>query len=248
MQVPEMLQTHPVSTGRIAEARGRARQLPRADYSDSLGYRLAKARIRALSASTPEAALATFAPVANSDDPADRYGRALALTRLGRNDEAERSFRQLVLAYPNVIGFRIAQAEALMADGLIDQAMSVYLEAEQLSPRNVPLVISYAEALIEAGEPKLAHDLLLDLLNNVPPTPEQIQLIARAANAEGDSVNAYHYMSEYYASIGDLRLAINQLRMALESPEVTPIQRVRFVARLNQFQDYLPDDDRRRPN
>jgi hypothetical protein len=36
--------------------------------------------------------------------------------------------------------------------------------------------------------------------------------------------------------------------MALESPEVTPIQRVRFVARLNQFQDYLPDDDRRRPN
>jgi predicted Zn-dependent protease len=131
-----------------------------------------------------------------------------------------------------------------MAAGLERQAIDLFEEAETLFPRNVPLVISYSEALITAGRPDLAHALLLDLLNNVPPTPEQILLIARAANAEGDSVNAYHYMSEYYASIGDLRLAISQLRLALELPNVTAIERARFSARIEQFQDYLPDEER----
>jgi len=243
--VPEMLQTHPVSTDRISEARGRARQLPRVAREDSLGYGLAKARLRVLTADTPEQAERYYATVADSTDPADRYGRALSLTQVGRDDEAERLFRDLIGEYPNVIAFRIGQADALMTSGLTEQAMAVYEEAVAVSPRNVPLVISYAEALIAAGEPARAHEILLDLLNNVPPTPEQIQLIARAANAEGDAINAHHYMSEYYASIGDLRLAIEQLRLALESPGVNGVQRARFVARIEEFQEYLPDEERR---
>lgn len=240
--VPEMLRTHPVSTGRIAESRGRARQLPRIAHEDSLGYGLAKARLRVLGASRPEEAVQYYNLVADSTDPADRYGRALSLTRVGRDDEAERLFRELSAENPGVIAYRIGQAEALMASGLQAQAMDVYREAEALSPRNVPLVISYAEALIVAGQPDLAHEILLDLLNNVPPTPAQIQLIARAANAEGDAINAHHYMSEYYASIGDLRLAIDQLRLALESPGVNSIERARFVARMKEFEEYLPED------
>ena len=82
----------------------------------------------------------------------------------------------------------------------------------------MPLTISYAETLIAAGKAAEAHELLLDLLNNVPPTAEQLRLIARAANAEGDVANAYFYMSYYYASIGNLPLAIGQVRMALETP------------------------------
>jgi predicted Zn-dependent protease len=132
-----------------------------------------------------------------------------------------------------------------MSTGLTEQAMDVYAEALELSPRNVPLVISYADALI-ASEPARAHAILLDLLNNVRPTPAQIELIARAANAEGDVVSAYHYMSEYYASIGDLRLAIAQLRLALEAPEATAIERARFEARMREFIDYLPEEERPR--
>jgi len=245
-QVPEMLQTHPVSTGRIAEARARARQLPRVTHEDSSGYGLAKARIQVLSAATPEQALAIFAAKRDTRDPADRYGRALALMRLTRGDEAERLFSDLIAENPYIIAYRIGQAEALMSSGLTEQAMSAYAEALRLFPRNVPLVISYADALISAGEPGRAHQILLDLLNNVRPTPAQIELIARAANAEGDGVSAYHYMSEYYASIGDLRLAISQLRMALESPEVTAIERARFDARLREFVDYLPEEERAR--
>jgi predicted Zn-dependent protease len=168
-QIPEMLQTHPVSTGRIAEARSRARQLPPAKRENSVAYGLAKARLQVLMAPTPERALELFEARGASGTPADRYGRALSLTGLSRGDEAERLFRDLVAENPHIIAYRIGQAEALMSSGLAEQAMDVYAEALKLSPRHVALVISYADALIAAGEPARAHEILLDLLNNVRP-------------------------------------------------------------------------------
>jgi predicted Zn-dependent protease len=244
--LPEMLRTHPMSTGRIAEARARIRQLPPVKHEDSDQYGLAKARLQVLTAPTPERALDLFENRGGSTRLGDRYGLALALADMSRGDEAERMFGDLVKEYPHIIAFRIGRAEALMSSGLTAQALDVYTEALELSPRHVALVLSYANSLIAAGEPARAHAVLLDLLNNVPATPTQIALLARAANAEGDVVNAYHYMSEYYASIGDLRLAMAQLQLALESPDATPIQRVRFEARLREFTEYLPEDERDR--
>jgi predicted Zn-dependent protease len=244
--LPEYLRTHPISTSRVAEARARERTLPRLPNVDSFGYGLAKARLRALTPGTGEQALQAFENVTDVDAPADRYGRALALMRVGLNDNAERIFRELIAENPSITAFRIGQAEALFADGLTDQSMDVYREALALSPRNVPLTISYTERLITAGDAAEAHRVLLDLLNNVPPTPAQIQLIARAANAEGDIANAHQYMAEYYLSIGNLQLALSQLRLALELPDITDIQRSRFRARLEQIIEYVPEEERER--
>jgi predicted Zn-dependent protease len=244
--VPEILQTHPLTAERIADTRGRARQMPQTKHADSVAYNLTKARLLALNAPTPEAAMALFQSKANSPDPADRYGLALASMRMSLSDNAERLFHDLMSENPTVIAYRIGEAEALAAGGATDKAMAVYREAQRLFPRNIPLTISHAEALIAAGKPAEAHALLLDLLNNVEPTPEQLRLIARAANAEGDVGNAYFYMSYYYASIGNLRLSINQVRMALETPGVHTVDRARFEARLKQLIDYLPEDQRDR--
>jgi len=241
--VPEILLTHPVSAERVAEARGRARQLPPTTHTDSPNYALAKARLRVLNAETPEAAMAAFQHK-ESGTPGDRYGLALASMRISLNDNAERLFRDLIADYPAVMAFRIGQAEAMAASGATEAAMQVYAESVRLFPRNIPLTISYAEALIAAGKPAEAHELLLDLLNNVPPTPAQLRLIARAANAEGDVANAYFYMSYYYASIGNLPLAIGQVRMALETPDVHTVDRARFRSRLDQLIEYLPEEQR----
>jgi predicted Zn-dependent protease len=242
--LPEMLQTHPVTSDRIAEARSRARQLPSVRHADSIGYQLAKARLQVLEAPTPEAAMALFKPKIGSRAPADRYGLAMASMRISLNDQAEQLFRDLATEYPTVIAYRIGQAEALMASGSKQAALTVYAEATRLFPRNIPLTISYAESLITAGEPAEANKLLLDLLNNVEGTPEQFRLIARAANAQGDVGNAYYDMSYYYTSIGNLRQAIGQMRLALESPNVQPVDHAKFKARLKELMDYLPEDRR----
>jgi predicted Zn-dependent protease len=241
--VPELLLTHPVSAERVAEARGRVRQLPPITHTDSPNYGLAKARVRALNAPTPEAAMAAFQHK-ESGTPAERYGLALASMRLSLHDNAERLFSDLIEEYPAVMAFRVGQAEAMAAGGATEAAMKVYAESVRLFPRNVPLTISYAETLIAAGKPAEAHELLLDLLNNVPATPAQLRLIARAANAEGDVANAYFYMSYYYAAIGNLPLAIGQVRMALETPDVHTVDRARFKSRLDQLIEYLPEEQR----
>ena len=82
------------------------------------------------------------------------------------------------------------------------------------------------------------------ILNNVPATAPQLRLIARAANAEGDVANAYFYMSYYYATIGNLPLAIGQVRMALETPNSNEVDQARFRSRLHQLIEYLPDEQR----
>jgi predicted Zn-dependent protease len=239
-QIPALLRTHPVSTDRVAESRSRARQLPLVEPTDSPNYALSKARVQLRRARTAEQALAYFTATAD-DSSANRYGRALSLMELSRTDEAERLLRDLAVEHPDVIAYRIGHAEALMRGDSTDAALDTFAASVELFPRNVPLTVSYAEALIASGQAAEAHALLLDLLNNVAPSPEQIRLIARAANAEGDIGNAYYYMSEYHLSLGDLPLALDQLRLALESPGVNSVDRARFAARLEQLRKYLPD-------
>ena len=247
-RMPSFLQTHPVTSARIGEARERARLLPAADVTDSVSYEVVKARLEVFGAPTEEAALEIFARRldAGAARVADRYGFALSLHRDGRHDQAQRIFSELVEEFPGVIAFRIGEAEALTESYQTVLALARYEEAIELSPRNVPLTLSYADALIPAGYPEKAHDLLLDLLNNSAPTPEQFRLIARAANAEGDIGNAHHYMSHYYVSIGNLALAFNQIRMALESPGVNPVDRERFRTEFTDLESYVQDQSRAR--
>ena len=245
---PAMLQTHPVTTDRIAEARERARLLPAVDVDNSVSYEIVRARLEVLRAPRDEAAYETFRERISegSENVGDYYGSALSLSRIGLDDDAQRQFAELIRAYPGVVAFRIGEAESLLRNRQTQAALRRYAEAIELSPRNVPLTTSYAEALIEAGRAAEAHDLLLDLLNNTLPTPEQFRLIARAANAEGDIGNAHHYMSHYYASIGNLPHALNQIRMALESPGVNSVDRARFLSELADFNAAIPEEQRRR--
>jgi len=97
---------------------------------------------------------------------------------------------------------------------------------------------------MRAGRPKDAHTLLLDLFNNVEPTPDEIQLTARAANAAGDIGDAYYYMSEYHITSGNLPLASHQLELALATPNLTTIQRERFQARLDEIREFLASQRR----
>ena len=87
--------------------------------------------------------------------------------------------------------FHTALGQAQMAAGDTRNALETLERARKLAPRNVPVTVRYGEALLQAGRPKRAHEVLLDLFNNVPPTQEQIRLTAKAANAAGDVADAY---------------------------------------------------------
>jgi hypothetical protein len=67
-----------------------------------------------------------------------------------------------------------------------------------------------------------------------------------AASAAGDAGDAYFYMGEYQIAGGDLLMAVQQLQLALASPNLSSIQRARFQARLDEVKEYIQNSRLRR--
>ena len=86
----------------------------------------------------------------------------------------------------------------------------------------------------------------MDLFNNKIPTPYQIRLIANAANNAGENAEAFSYMAEFYLSIGNFKEAIEQLKIALTMKPITNIQKAKFIARLNEIEQYLDEMNKNR--
>jgi len=243
LRVPEFLRTHPVSSARIAEARGRARSYAPVHTTDSITYGIARTRIIVADQKTPEAAVSYFErePYEFQSD-VERYGRAIAYLRADRPVEANKIFEELANKDPEVIAYHIGLGDSLLAMDLLPESMKAFEIALELFPRNSSLVIHYANALLRVDNPKLAHEILLDLFNNVTPTPEQIRLISRAATAAGEDAEARYYMAEYRFMIGDLIGGIQFLRQALRLPELDEIQRIRFEARIDFVRDFMSEE------
>ncbi|HUN76314.1 MAG TPA: M48 family metalloprotease [Steroidobacteraceae bacterium] len=245
---PKFLIDHPVTPDRIADARARAAHLERPKHLvDSVSYTLVKERLRVLTASEDYDILGYYRKqMAGEGTPslAQQYGEAIALLRLHHAQEAVDILGPLVVHNQSAILLRSALGQAQVAAGDVSEGLKTFATAEVLFPRNVPLTVRYAEALMKVGRPQQAHDLLNDLFNTVEPTPPQIQLIAQAASAAGDTGDAYDYMGEYYLSNGNLMLASQQLQLALTTPHLTNVQRERFRARLAEVRDYIAEERR----
>ena len=169
----------------------------------------------------------------------------MAYQRAGKYFEALPIFEDLLEKDKSVIAYHIGLGQTLVALDQWSDAEELFERAVELFPRNVPLIIEYGERLIELGQPQKAHALLLDLLNNVPPTPMQVQLIARAASLAGEDAEAYYYLSEYRLMIGDLTGGISYLQQALRLPELQEIQRARFEARINFIRNFMTEEQLR---
>jgi predicted Zn-dependent protease len=243
MRMPEFLRTHPVTTARISEARTRAREYERRMPSDSTNYGIARARVTIQAFDTDEEAIIHVEDRAyENQTDVQRYARAVAYQRVGRNLEAMRIYEELAAKDQKVIAYHIGLGETQLALEMLDRGVNTFERAVRLFPRNVPLVIHYGELLVRLGRAKEAHDMLLDLMNNVPPTPEQVRLLARAANAAGEMAEAYYYMSEYRLMTGDLVGGISFLREALGVPEIKEIQRIRFEARIDFIREFMTEE------
>jgi len=249
LNIPEMLRSHPVTSTRIAETRERAQQLDVHPTPDSPSYALTRERIRVLSTAPGVDPREYYNAVIVSDadtTSAQIYGRGLALMVAGQPEKAVPIFQRLRDSDPTVMQYHTALGQAQLLSGESKQSLATLARARELFPRNVAVTVRYAESLMQVGDAKRAHEILLDLFNVVAPTPEQAKLTALAANAAGDVADSYFYMSEYHLMSGDLPLAMNQLQLALAVPHLSSVQRARFQARLEEVQDAMPKRGMRR--
>ena len=244
----EFLRTHPTSVNRSAAAKKQARRMTVERKDESLGFELSKARIRHFNSSTPEKSYEYFSDKVNvnrfSNELSDHqignlYGLALSMVQLGLVDDAEPIIDRFLNEKHEFGHFHILYADLMIEKNESMKALKHLYKRLQLSPRNIPLTIKYAELELSYGEPKKAHDILLDLFNNEVPTPSQIRLIANAANDAGQKAEAFSYMAEFYLSIGNFQEAIEQLKIALTMKPITNIQTSKYIARLSEVEEYL---------
>ena len=249
INIPEMLRSHPVTSTRIAETRERALQLDIQAGPDSTSYALTRERLRVLSTPAGVDPREYYAAVIQNEPDASSaqiYGKGLAALMAGQAEKAVPIFQKLRDADPTIMQYHTALGQAQLQAGQNKASLATLQRARDLFPRNVAVTVRYAESLMQVGDAKRAHEILLDLFNTVPPTPEQARLTALAANAAGDVADSYFYMSEYHLMSGDLPLAVNQLQLALAVPKLSSVQRARFQARLEEVQDALPKRGMRR--
>jgi predicted Zn-dependent protease len=247
--IPALLVDHPVTSERIAAARNRAANFPQArPMPESQSFEFIKERVRVL-ANPPEAHMDQYYTGLRDRralTPAERYGEALVQIERNNAAAAVPTLRDLQGKFPQMTMLYATLGQALTASGQMQQALALFQRANVLFPRNIPLTVRYAEALMRNNQPQQAHTLLLDLFNNVDPSPAQIRLTALAANAAGDAGDAYEYMAEYDLVGGQLALANQQLELALASPGLTNQQRAKFRARLDQVRGWLREQQQSR--
>jgi beta-barrel assembly-enhancing protease len=245
-QMPAIMRSHPITTERIAESKNRAVQYLEENgaipHKNSIGYELIRERLRVLGTPPGENPEDYYKEARHDSNrsAASKYGEAIALIANDKPQQAIPILQALRRNDESVAQYHTALALAQAAANETTAALETFEQARRLFPRNVPVTVRYADTLMHANQPKKAHEILLDLFNMIAPTPQQARQIALAANAAGDTADAYSYMAEYHLMNGDLPTAMNQLQLALAVPNTSSLQRARYRARLEEIRAALP--------
>ncbi len=242
--IPEILRTHPVTVNRIAEARARAERLGSPVVrEDSYEYHLVRTKLDVLSAPDPSTVRHFYSTRLNEATGANatlaRYGYVLALTASNDFDRARAEVAKLLLEAPGILSFRLAAAQIEFEAGNLDEALRQYEVAFRDAPKSRAAAYGYANMLTLAGKPDLAKKHLRSLPYAKRGDPRYYKLLAEAENDLGQKANSHFSLSEYYRSLGELKLALRQLRLAQESPEISNYQRLRVDARMDEIADEL---------
>lgn len=221
--VPEYLQTHPLTSTRITEARSRAREMNVDPRPASRNYYLTRARLDARTANLEIRELVPLVPArmpadAMLTDQLERYTRALRHYHQGRAGEAVPLLKQLVEESPDVLAYHRALADALRADGEEEKSRERLTRALRLFPGNVALLESYGSALMADGRPAEAYEVFGRILDSNDAKPRHLRERARAANHMGNMADSHFYLARFHFEQRNLPIAMSQIRQAQTHP------------------------------
>lgn len=219
--IPEFLQTHPVTTARISDTRGRAEAYPYRQYPDSLDYQLIKAKLRVVADSEESPALSYFQSRLNQGTAEQRtvaqYGLGLAALKKQKLDEAESIFQKLYKQYPEQPQYAAALARTALEARNVPLALARFKALADEFPENDAIALEYVGALLKGGHPRQARENLLALDAKVSRLPLYYQLLAQAYSDLKQPAESHRYLAEYYYASGQTQDAILQIRLAQRS-------------------------------
>jgi len=240
--VPEFLLTHPVTTSRIADARGRAAQIPfhKKTVAPSLDYQLFVARINYLEeqkSSTDRSIIErAVKEKPHKRDYAGRYSHVLALLTIKNFNKARKEIAQLINDDMHRIPYIVTQSDIEIADEHPKAALQHLAKALMLYPQNQILSLIYANTLIQTGHAKNAMLALQDFVRNKNvEDPDIYKTYATSAEKAGYESEAYEAMADYDYALGQVHMAIQHLNQAIKQHDTDAYRKLRLEARLEQL-------------
>jgi len=247
VNIPEFLRTHPVNENRIADARGRARLLPKSKITDSLNFHLMRQRIVALASPDKLRSEKQFQEdlktKTGNELTATRYGYVLSLMRLEKYAKANQEVAILLKEYPHGIAFLLAKAEIEYSLEQTNASLDTYKYALKLYPDNTPITYDYAGTLLKAKKYQQADLLLNDYLKEPASNPEFYKYLAETKSALKQDAQSHEALSEYYYQMGQFYQAIDQINLALKSKSADFYTSSRLEARLAYIKEEIPKDN-----
>ncbi|WP_028238529.1 M48 family metalloprotease [Stutzerimonas azotifigens] len=213
---PEFLLTHPVTESRIADTRNRASQLPTGGTEDSVRYQQMRARMELHFEQTPGVSAKRFRALLseNPDQPAARYGLALAHIRSGQLQEAAAELDALLAQAPDDAVYNLARIELDITANRLQAARTRLDRLRQLYPSSYPVRQANIDLLIKEGKRAEAEQALDALVGQRNKDPDVWYQVAEIRGLTGNIVGLHEARAEYFSLVGDYDQAIQQLDFA----------------------------------
>ncbi|NIO42112.1 MAG: M48 family metalloprotease [Burkholderiales bacterium] len=240
---PTYLRTHPMTFERIADIQNRVGDMPYRQVPDSLAFHLVRARLLALDGLPADKVLMFRDRIdakKHANELAARYGYVVALLRqddVGVADmEAARVQMQMLLEHAAGDPMVLALAAQLEIRAGKEQAgLTIYRQALGLYPTRKSLIYGYVAALLKSGDAQTVVDFIERSLDRVAPDPRLYEMKAQAHASLGQRLRQHWSQAEALLLKGNLRAAIEELRLAQSSPDGDFYEKSAIDARLREL-------------
>lgn len=247
--VPAYLQTHPVTTERIADLQNRTEDLGYRQVPDNPEFQLVRARVRVLG-QEPRQSVAFFEQGLKErrfiNEAATHYGLTLALVRLKDFSRAKRELAALERIMPGHAMVLALRGEVLAASGDVAAARAHYTAALGSFPNDRALVYDYAEFLLRHNDAAGALALAEARLAVAPDELRLYTLLSRSYAALGRRLPQHRAQAEVYLRRGQLGAAIEQLQLGLRAGDGDFYQLSSAEARLRELRARMKEEEKLR--
>ncbi len=217
---PAYLQSHPLTTERIADMQDRVENLPPRLVADSFEYRIVRSKLRA-GAGSPAEAVALFRKMLEDKTVVrpreDVYGLALALRRDRQFDAAWKTLAPLREGGHPHPAFELLAGKLLVDMDRPAEALGVFRAALRQHPEQRAIAYAYLDLLVQLDRPKDALAYLEERLRTVQDDARLYEIQARAFEAVGKSVAQHRSLAEAQYRRGNLAAAVEQLEIAVKA-------------------------------
>lgn len=223
-EVPEFLRTHPVSSSRISDTRGRADKYQYKQYPDSISYLLTKAKLRVMTAKKVEQAYKYFSSKekqgTKQQQAVTQYGLGLVNLEQREYKKAETIFQTLYKQYPNQPQYIYALAKTANESQQYQQALQLLEKAHQKFTTNFAIKIDYILTLLKTNQAAKAKNILQTFDPTSKQLPIYFELMAQTHAELDQQAESQRYLAEFYYSIGQTEAAILHIKLAKKAKDI----------------------------